>query len=166
MKTTKTARLRTRTRALSPRELATTGLVCVNLNLRRAARAANVYFEKAMRENTGLTSQRFNILMTLGAVRGIELAPLADLLVLERSTLLRNLEPLAEQGLIEDVPADSARARKVALTDAGRAALEQAYPVWQAAHAALTDQIGDDEARLLIQHLRRLTSTLRGLSRP
>ncbi|TGK39247.1 MarR family transcriptional regulator [Leptospira gomenensis] len=134
-------------------ELLTVGLGCLNFNLKRASRAVSNYYDHVL-DRVGLTSQRFNVLMTLGTSEGMELAPMANLLVLDRTTLLRNLEPLESLGYIEDVPSDNKRARKVALTAAGWEALRAAYPVWKEAHDKVVQNLGGAEWKALVKGLR------------
>lgn len=144
--------------SLSPTkdELLTVGLGCLNFNLKRASRAISQYFDHIL-DKVGLTSPRFNILMTLGSTDGMELAPMAELLVMDRTTLLRNLEPLETLGYVEDVPSENKRARKVALTQEGWEALRLAYPVWKEAHNHLVENLGTTEWKTLIKGLRTVS---------
>lgn len=137
-------------------ELLIVGLGCLNFNLKRASRAVSQYFDHVL-DRVGLTSHRFNILMTLGTTEGMELAPMADLLVMDRTTLLRNLEPLESLGYIQDIPSDNKRARKVALTSAGWNALRLAYPAWREAHDRVVKNIGVSEWKILIKGLRTVS---------
>ncbi|RHX78049.1 MarR family winged helix-turn-helix transcriptional regulator [Leptospira yasudae] len=134
-------------------ELLTVGLGCLNFNLKRASRAIAQYFDHVL-DQVGLTSPRFNILMTLGTTDGMELAPMAELLVMDRTTLLRNLEPLENLGYVEDIPSNNKRARKVALTAAGWDALRLAYPIWKEAHDQVVSNLGIPEWKTLIKGLR------------
>ncbi|WP_232224608.1 MarR family winged helix-turn-helix transcriptional regulator [Leptospira fainei] len=133
------------------------GLNCVNFNLRRASRAVTQFYDREL-EPAGLTSQRFSLLHTLGATEGLELAQLADLLVMDRTTLLRNIAPLEELGWITDIPSENKRARKVALTEKGLEALRIAYPIWENAQSAVIEAMGEDDLKRL---LKRLNSIVR-----
>lgn len=71
----------------------------------------------------------------------------AELLVMDRSTVTANLKPLERAGLISvAVDEQDRRGRRVALTDAGRAVLAQATKVWIEEHAALENEIGNGDA--------------------
>ncbi|MBM9577776.1 winged helix-turn-helix transcriptional regulator [Leptospira sp. 201903070] len=137
-------------------ELLTVGLGCLNFNLKRASRAIAQYFDRIL-DPVGLTSARFNILMTLGTTEGMELAPMAELLVLDRTTLLRNLEPLETLGYVKDIPSDNKRARKVALTENGWETLRLAYPVWKEAHDHVVQNLGVAEWKSIIKGLRTIS---------
>ncbi|TGK02770.1 MarR family transcriptional regulator [Leptospira langatensis] len=141
----------------SKEDMTSAGLNCVNFNLRRASRAVTQFYDREL-EQAGLTSQRFSLLHTLGASDGLELSVLADLLVMDRTTLLRNLSPLEELGYVSDIPSDTKRARKVALTDKGLEALRIAYPIWEKAQDAVISAMGEDDLKRL---LKRLNSIVR-----
>lgn len=72
------------------------------------------------------------------------MAPVAQLLAMDRSTLTAALKPLARQGWvrIEPDPSDR-RSRLLILTDAGHAALADAVPIWQETHAAIEATLTD-----------------------
>ncbi|HMV45934.1 MAG TPA: MarR family transcriptional regulator [Leptospiraceae bacterium] len=140
------------------REMRKSGVRCLHLNLRRAVRTVDRHFDFAL-EKVGLTANRFNILMTLGAnPMGMELAPLAQLLVYDRSTLLRNLEPLEESNWIRDIPSDTKRARKIALTQAGIRKLKDGLVAWNAAQSKSELVLGGSDYSLFLKKLRILAN--------
>ena len=66
---------------------------------------------------------------------------------MDRSTVTANLKPLERAGLVTvAVDERDRRGRRVALTDAGRAVLGEATPVWIREHAAIESEIGDGDA--------------------
>ncbi len=133
------------------------GLSCLNLNLERATRSVVVQFDRALAP-AGLTSQRYSILMTLGVADEYTLKALADFLSLDRTTLIRNLEPLIEQGLARDLPPGPRNLRRLAITPAGKKKLEQSYPLWLEAHRQMTALFGDESYREFIRKLRRVSA--------
>jgi DNA-binding MarR family transcriptional regulator len=118
---------------------------CLCLHLQRAARAAARRFDAALRP-AGLTSGQFSLLMALNRPEPPTLAPVAALLAMDRTTLTAALKPLQRRELVE-VAADATdrRARRLMLTDAGRAALAKALPFWQAAHAEMERGLEDPD---------------------
>lgn len=133
------------------------GLSCLNLNLQRANRSVAVQFDRALAP-AGLTSQRYSILMTLGVADEYTLKALADVLSLDRTTLIRNIEPLIEQGLARDLPPGPRNLRRLAITAAGKKKLDQSYPLWLEAHQQMTALFGDESYRDFIRKLRRVSA--------
>ncbi|HEX4261996.1 MAG TPA: MarR family winged helix-turn-helix transcriptional regulator [Acetobacteraceae bacterium] len=126
----------------SPTEIpfATTLLVrdtCLCLHAQRAARALARRFDAALRP-VGLTSGQFSLLMSLNRPQPPSMGPVAALLAMDRTTLTAALKPLRRRGLV-DVSLDPAdrRGRILRLTDAGRALLREAVPVWEANQRAV-----------------------------
>ena len=130
---------------------------CLCLHLQRAARAVARRFDLALRP-FGLTNGQFSLLMSLNRPQPADMASVASLLAMDRTTLTANLKPLERRGLVA-VAADATdrRRRRLGLTPAGRAALAAAVPVWRETHAAL-DRLVDDPGP------DRLRAALRALS--
>lgn len=66
------------------------------------------------------------------------MAPVAELLAMDRTTLTAALKPLEHRGLlaVEADPKDK-RSRRIRLTGKGHAALLRALPKWREAHAEI-----------------------------
>ncbi|MBX9859985.1 MAG: MarR family transcriptional regulator [Sphingomonas sp.] len=117
---------------------------CVCLNVQRAARRVARRFDAAFRP-LGITSGQFTILGALNQPQPVTLGELANILGMERTTLTRNLVPLETAGLLRSSAVDGdARARALALTDAGRARLAAATPLWHGLQAELTAPMHDN----------------------
>ena len=114
--------------------------------LRQAARRVSALYDAALAP-LGLRVSQYGILARLqaGGPRGIQ--ALAAGLVMDRTTLGRNIRPLERDGLLAAIPdpADR-RARLLALTPAGADLLRRAAPAWQAAQAAYEAQYGTEAA--------------------
>jgi DNA-binding MarR family transcriptional regulator len=110
---------------------------CLCLHAQRAARALARRFDIALKP-AGITSGQFSLLMSLNRPEPPNIASVAALLALDRTTLTANLKPLERRGLVEAVadPADR-RARLLRLTPAGRAVLAKAVPIWRHVHAEI-----------------------------
>jgi DNA-binding MarR family transcriptional regulator len=110
---------------------------CLCLHTQRAARALSRRFDEAMRP-VGLTSGQFSLLMSLNRPKPPTIGQVAEVLAMDRSTVTANLKPLERRGAVSlSVDADDRRGRRVALTDAGRALLAAATPIWEREHAAV-----------------------------
>ncbi|WP_370156261.1 MarR family winged helix-turn-helix transcriptional regulator [Ferrovibrio sp.] len=129
---------------------------CLCLHAQRAARALARHFDAVLRP-FGLTNGQFSLLMALNRPVPATMAPLAELLAMDRTTLTAALKPLQRRGLLEvhPDPADR-RSRQVVLTPAGRSLMADALPVWTATHAGIDRLVGDPG---------RLRADLRALDR-
>lgn len=124
---------------------------CICTNLRQAAHRVTDIYDRALAP-AGLKVTMYRLLKTVRDTPEQSLSQLAARLEIDRSTLGRNLGVLERRGLVSRVGQKDARARCVALTTAGKAALDRAEPLWQAAQddiAGRLDGRSDDLFRLL-----------------
>jgi len=113
----------------------------------------------------GLDSGSFDVLATLlrsGAPHRIAPAVLARDAMVTSSAVAQRLNKLEARGLIarEANPADG-RGTLVALTEAGKALVEQALPDHVETERAITDALSRDEQALLAGLLQRLEAAAR-----
>ena len=78
---------------------------------------------------------------------------MAEKLELDRTTLTRNLKPLAHQGLLTIAPGSDQRTRVVTLTRKGEAALLKVLPLWEQTQSYMVEGIGEVNASLLLKQL-------------
>lgn len=142
-------------------EMATT---CASYNLRRASRAVTQVFD-AYFEAVGLKSTQFTLLAALSYERVARptITDLAHALVLDQSSLSRNLAVLQREGLVKLTAGADKRERVVLLTRAGRAALARGYPVWKEAQRAVAGAIDPKDFETHLRTLRRLTNSVKTL---
>lgn len=116
---------------------------CLCLHVQRAARALARRFDAALKP-VGLTNGQFSLMMSLNRPAPPAMAEVAALLAMDRTTLTAMLKPLERRGLVAVTPdpADR-RARRPALTDAGRTLLARALPIWEREHGALEAELVD-----------------------
>jgi DNA-binding MarR family transcriptional regulator len=118
------------------------------LHVQRAARALARRFDEVLRP-LELTSGQFSLLMSLNRPQPPSLAPVAQLLAMDRTTLTANLKPLERRGLVTiSVDKSDKRSRRLALTPAGRALLAEALPLWKREHAAAERLLKSNPDRL------------------
>ncbi len=110
---------------------------CLCLHVQRAARALARRFDDALRD-VGITSGQFSLLMSLNRPEPPTISSVADLLAMDRTTLTAALKPLQRRKLVTvSVDKEDRRSRRLSLTEAGRAVLASAVPIWKREHAAL-----------------------------
>lgn len=139
---------------------------CTCLALRRATRRVTQIYDAHMKP-LGLRITQFAVLGQLAGVPGaapsqISITALARRLGLDRSTLGRNLRPLLKAGLVAMDGGEDRRAHTLALTDAGRALLEKAIPLWRDAQRHVSEKLGRDKTRALRAVLDETTAILGG----
>ncbi len=133
---------------------------CACFNVRKAARAVTRLYNEILRP-TGLRATQVTLLMAVASADAVTISQLAEILVMDRTTLARDLKPLQEQGLVSVLPGGDRRTRWVQLTDAGRGKLDEVIPLWQQAQARIiTNGLGPEQWRTLyddLQDVVRLT---------
>jgi len=83
-------------------------------------------------------------------LEAITLTGLADKLIMERTTLTRNLTPLVKQGLVRVKPSDGdARVREIDITNLGVKKYRVAVKYWQKAQEKLLNKFGKKNWREL-----------------
>ncbi|MEK4034207.1 MarR family transcriptional regulator [Methylocystis sp. IM3] len=129
---------------------------CLCLATQRAARQLARRFDWAFAP-VGLTNGQFSLMMALNAPQAPTVGRLADFLAMDRTTLTAALKSLERRGLVRvAIHEKDKRARRVSLTDDGRAALEQAVPIWRATHAALEQELAQMDSDALRESLRKI----------
>lgn len=136
-----------------------TGL-CNCQALRKAARRATALYDAAMAP-FGLRISQYALLHRLRRSGGMSVQALAAELVLDRTTLGRNLRPLERDGLVasEPDPADR-RVRRLVVTEKGADLARAAAPAWHDAQARFEAGFGAAESMALRRALGRLTEAL------
>jgi DNA-binding MarR family transcriptional regulator len=84
----------------------------------------------------------FTLLVRIAAAGPAPITQLAEGLVIDRTTLTRNLKPLEKQGLIQVATGEDQRLRLVSLTEPGYQALAKALPLWEQAQAQAVNTVG------------------------
>ncbi len=125
---------------------------CACFNLRKAARAVTQLYDAAL-EPSGVRATQFSLLATLRLGGPLTISRLAEAMVMDRTTLTRNLRPLEKQGLVAVAPGRDRRTRQVRLTAQGRTRFMQAFPLWQRAQARMTRGLGAARRERLLSEL-------------
>jgi DNA-binding MarR family transcriptional regulator len=125
--------------------------------MQRAARVLARRFDDALRP-LGLTNGQFSLLMSLNRPKPPNMAAVASLLAMDRTTLTAALKPLLRRGLLHiRVDPSDGRGRLMTLTANGRKLLARAVPVWKSTHRAVESLVGDGDVERLRKNLRALS---------
>ena len=133
---------------------------CNCLVVRQAARCITQFYDRYLTE-AGLRTTQYGILVKLKRHGPMSINALAAELVMDRTTLGRNVQPLERDGLIaiEPDPQDR-RSRVLRLTRTGVNRFERAHKSWAEAQRRFEDAYGGNRAAELRRSLRAMTSGL------
>jgi len=134
------------------------GMTCVCFNLRKASRRITQLYDAALRP-TGLRVTQLTLLAAIRVLEPVSMNGLAGAVVMDRTTLTRNLKPLNKRGLIEIQRGNDQRTRKLTITDEGHRVLVKAFPLWQRAQGRIVRGLGDETWKSLLSGLSALVST-------
>jgi DNA-binding MarR family transcriptional regulator len=137
---------------------------CACLAIRQAARRVTQFYDQYLAP-AGLRTTQFSVLARLRQAGPMTINDLAARLVMDRTTLGRNILPLQRDGLIGVAPGRSDRRRKeLTLTEAGLDRLRAAHGAWREAQAAFAGALGPVRAAGLRALLRDVAAA--GLPTP
>ena len=114
---------------------------CACFNIRKAARAVTQLYDATL-EPSGLRATQFTLLMVLHGTGAVTMTRLSSEMVMDRTTLTRNLGPLEKRGLVEAAAGADRRTREIRLTARGREALAKALPLWRRAQSRVVGGLG------------------------
>jgi DNA-binding MarR family transcriptional regulator len=120
--------------------------ICNCLALRQAARHVTQFYDRCLAP-TGLRTTQFSILARLRIRGPLTINALAADLVMDRTTLGRNIQPLARLGLVAIKRGrEDRRSRELHLTTAGATRLRAAVGAWQEAQRQFETAFGSARA--------------------
>ena len=132
---------------------------CNCFAVRAAARHVTQAYDQFLAP-TGLRTTQFSILAKLKRRGPLTINTLAEDMVMDRTTLGRNILPLERDGLIRIAPAASdRRAKELHLTKAGEKLFEAARKQWSAAQARFETGYGAERAADLRNSLRAVVAS-------
>jgi DNA-binding MarR family transcriptional regulator len=133
---------------------------CICFSARQAARAVTQMYDEALRP-AGIRSTQLALLNAIRLLGPVRVMRLASAIVIDRTTLTRNLKLLEKEGLVQVEPGEDLRERNVHLTASGHARLDQAFPLWEAVQAEVQKKMGRENLERLQAMLRTLTASTR-----
>lgn len=131
--------------------------VCNCVNIRRAAQSVTEIYDEYLAES-GLKIGQFSMLKHISAMSPVNVSRLAEKMRLDRTTLVRGLKALENEGYISDASEKGTRSRSLALTKTGEEALEKAVPLWEQAQRYLEENLGAGTLKDLTALLSKIES--------
>lgn len=120
---------------------------CMGIRVRRVSRVVGNHYDEHLKP-VGLKGTQFTLLNAINLYPSSTISRLADLMLLDRTTLNRNLKPLEREGLIRSGHGKDLRTRTLDLTPQGVEVLQRALPLWLEAQSAIVDIMGGRIQRL------------------
>ena len=125
---------------------------CACANIRRTDRVITQFYDEVLAPS-GLNAPQFALLATLAEVAPITIRRLAEIMVMDRTTLTRNLKLLINEHLVRSEEGEDRRRRLAFLTQEGEQALQRAWPLWQEAQARFEQALGRERFDALLTEL-------------
>jgi DNA-binding MarR family transcriptional regulator len=125
---------------------------CACLNLRQAARAVTQHYDEIL-EPSGLRITQFSLLSVIRLLGTASIGQLAEVAVMDRTTLARNLDLLAREKLVRVRPGTDGRVREVSLTRTAESRLDAAFPLWEKAQARMSERLGAERMGRMLSDL-------------
>src|ERR1700743_1177991 len=114
--------------------------------IRQAARYVSQIYDRHL-ANVGLTITQFSLLNRLKRTGPMTMKQIAELMRMQRTTLVRTIQPLRRDGLVtSEATGADARALSISLTAAGAERLSAGRPHWYAAQAEFEHSFGEQRA--------------------
>lgn len=128
---------------------------CHCIKLRRAANAVTQLYDTVF-SDLGLTTAQFSLLYSLKEIQPCSMRELADYMVLERSTLVRNVKVMSERRLVIDKKETGVRDSRLYLSDKGNDLLAKAVPKWNDIQECFERKLGNSGVKTLEQLLEQI----------
>src|SRR6202167_2547924 len=114
---------------------------CSNAKLRQLTRRVSQHYDHEMAE-IGLKTTQYSLLSQVVHRGPIRPGDLAKAMVLDASTLTRNLKPLVAAGWLTVGVGTDSRSHLIGITEAGREKRSEAQRRWKAAQESLNALLG------------------------
>jgi DNA-binding MarR family transcriptional regulator len=145
--------------SISKQELDQVISTCVCFNFRKVTRLVTQHFDEVLKPS-GLLITQFTILVAIAKLKAVTVNELAERLVMDRTTLTRNIKPLMRSGWISMEPGQDKRTRVISLTQYGEQVLADSWPLWQQAQAQIIEVLGESQWSRLLPQLAEATKRL------
>lgn len=115
---------------------------CLNGKLRKLHRIISAAYMSNLKP-FGLRGSMLSILFIIGKRPGVNQKTIADILILDQSTMSRDLKKLVEKGWVDFFKGGvDARNKQLRLTNEGIELLEEVTPVWESMHHTVEEVLG------------------------
>ncbi|WP_218082448.1 MarR family winged helix-turn-helix transcriptional regulator [Anthocerotibacter panamensis] len=127
-------------------------MVCFCTRLRQVTRAVTQRYDRDL-QPSGLLITQVSVLVAISRAEFVPISALAEVLVMDRTTLTRNLGPLEKQGLLKVVAGKDRRTRYATLTAEGQKTLAEVAPLWEQTQNQLIEGLGKERWDAMLEHM-------------
>ena len=121
--------------------------MCYCTNLRRSANAISDFYDEELKQ-AGLTISQYYLLINLQRLECANITHWAQAVGLDRSTMVRNIRLLETRDFIEMT---EGHGKTFMLSEAGKTALQEAIPIWNAVQKKVKAILGEDDAEAILR---------------
>ena len=114
---------------------------CACFSFAKASRSVTQLFNSTL-QPSGLRSTQFVLLALVHVEEPASMNRLVERMVVDRSTLTRNLRPLEAAGFVKVTQLAGRRGKSVQLTARGRRKLTATVPLWERAQQLFVESLG------------------------
>jgi DNA-binding MarR family transcriptional regulator len=125
---------------------------CTCFNLRKTTRAVTQLFDEVLKPS-GLLATQFTLLAAISENDDATISQLSKAMIMDRTTLTRNLNPLQKNGWVAVTPGDDKRTKTLSLTRSGKKVLSQAMSYWSLAQKKVVNALGKNNWGALLDNL-------------
>lgn len=127
---------------------------CACGNLRKTTRTITQFYDKIL-QPTGLRSTQCLLLLDIYWNENISVCDLGDILLMDQSTVTRNIQLLKKNGYINIKKEEKdCRKKSISITDKGIKIIEVATPLWNEAQNKIENGIGKVRFEELLKSLK------------
>lgn len=127
--------------------------VCACANLRTTSGSLTQLYNQLLKP-TGLKITQYYMLGNIYTSPGISIGKLGEIMLLDQTTITRNLTILHEAGYVQVEKAkQDSRAKVVSVTELGYEKLNYATPIWLEVQDRIETSVGKKEYQELLQQL-------------
>lgn len=129
---------------------------CLCAMVRKAGRVLTKTYDRHLKP-CGLKITQYSMLANIAGCPDITVSELANRLLMDQTTVTRNLRVLDNAGYIRLQPdvADQ-RIKRIQLTDKGKLKISEARPLWEKAQIEMEQTLGRKDVDILIGSLQKI----------
>jgi DNA-binding MarR family transcriptional regulator len=127
-------------------------ILCPAFNIRAASRIITQLFDEILKPS-GLQVSQFTVLVGVHIFDSPSISKLAKGLVMDRTTLTRNLKLLEKEQLIKMESGEDKRTHFVILTSKGKSAIDKTFPYWEKARSIVSKEFGAKQLEGMLKDL-------------